>query len=128
MCGRLDGSVYAKAPAKTDRNITLVLESGLQDVVAPLAFEGAMNGEIFTTYMRECVAPLLRPNDVVVSMDSVRIGRGAREAVQARGARYPFCPVLAGPVAGGELREQGQRGAPRTVQGSTTPWGRASGG
>lgn len=114
---------YAKAPGKTDPNITLVLGLGLQGVVAPLAFEGAMNGEIFTQYMRECVAPLLTPNDVVV-VDGLGAHRtrGAREAVQARGARYrilpPYSPDLS-PVenCGSKIKEALRAAAARTVQG-----------
>lgn len=105
----------------------------MQGVVAPLAFEGAMNGHLFTTYMREHVAPTLRPNDVVV-VDGLGAHRtrGAREAVEARGARFrilpPYSPDLS-PVenCGSKIKEALRAAAARTVQGVYDAMGQAIG-
>jgi transposase len=122
-----------KAPCNTGSNITLVVGLSLQGVVAPLAFEGAMNGDIFTAYMREHVAPTLSPEDVVV-VDGLGAHRtrGAREAVEARGARYcilpPYSPDLS-PVenCGSKIKEALRAAAARTVQGVYDAMGEAIG-
>jgi transposase len=57
---------YGKAPVNVGKAITLILGIGLQGVVAPLAFEGAMNGHIFGSYISEQVVPLLPPDAIVV--------------------------------------------------------------
>jgi transposase len=122
-----------KAPGNTGSNLTLVMGLSLNGVVAPLAFEGAMNGDIFTQYMRECVAPTLSPNDVVV-VDGLGAhrARGARQAVEARGARYrilpPYSPDLS-PVenCGSKIKEALRAAAARTVQGVYDAMGHAIG-
>jgi hypothetical protein len=79
---------WGKAPCNTDPNITLVMGLGLRGLVAPLAFEGAMDGIAFTTYVREGLAPHLQPGDVVV-VDGLGAhrARGVREALRARRVR-----------------------------------------
>jgi hypothetical protein len=46
-----------KAPCNSGSNLTLMMGLSVHGVVAPLTFEGAMNGEIFTACMREQVVP-----------------------------------------------------------------------
>jgi len=87
---------YARAPS-TERAraavpfnpgpaITLVMALGLSGVVAPCAFEGAMNGHVFGLYMAEQVIPQLPPNAIVV-VDNLPAhhSEDAREALEARG-------------------------------------------
>lgn len=113
---------YGKAPNYTDPNITLVLGLGLRGIVAPLAFEGTMDGHLFEQYVRRVVAPELQPGDVVVfdGLPAHR-ARGAREAVEARGAEYrplpPYSPELS-PVeeCGSKIKGAVRAEAPRTVE------------
>ena len=113
---------YGKAPNCTDPNITLVIGLGLRGLFAPFAFEGAMNGDLFEQYVREQVAPLLRPGDVVVwdNLGAHRV-KGAREAVEARGAKVlplpPYSPELS-PVeeCGSKIKGAVRAEAPRTVE------------
>jgi transposase len=124
---------YGKAPNCTDPNITLVLGLGLRGVVAPIAFEGGMNGNIFEQYVRDHVAPLLLPGDVVVwdGLGSHRI-TGALEAVVARGAELwplpPYSPEMS-PVeeCGSKIKQAIRSEAPRTVQAVYDAMGRAIG-
>lgn len=124
---------YGKVPNCTDPNLTLVLGLGLRGIVAPLAFEGAMNGAIFEQYVREQVAPLLQPDDVVVwdGLGSHRV-KGARDAVEARGAECrplpPYSPQLS-PVeeCGSKLKEALRAEEPRTRQAVYEAMGRAIG-
>jgi transposase len=124
---------YGKAPNCTDPNITLVLGLGLRGILAPIAFEGAMNGNIFEQYMREHVAPLLQPDDVVV-WDGLGAHRvmGAREAVEARGAKVlplpPYSPELSpAEECGSKIKSAVRAEAPRTVEAVYGAMGRAIG-
>jgi transposase len=62
-------------------------------MVAPMLIEGAMNGELFLAYVEQCLAPTLKPNDIVV-MDNVAIHRvaGVVEAIEAAGATLRYLP------------------------------------
>src|SRR5262249_21421592 len=59
---------------------------GLSGIVAPCAFEGAMNGHIFGLYMAEQVIPQLPPNaTIVVDNLSAHHSEDARDALEAHG-------------------------------------------
>ncbi len=62
-------------------------------MVAPMLIEGPMNGELFLAYVEQCLAPTLKPNDIVV-MDNVAIHRvaGVVEAIEAAGATLRYLP------------------------------------
>ena len=55
--------------------------------------KGAMNGEIFRTYIARCLVPTLKRGDIVV-MDNVATHRvaGVREAIEAAGASLRYLP------------------------------------
>lgn len=63
----------------------------LDGLTAPMVLDGAMNGEAFVAYVRQVLAPTLRPSSVVV-LDSLPAHKvkGAREAIEAAGARLLF--------------------------------------
>jgi transposase len=79
--------VVDKVPTNYGDNYTLVYGLRLRGVSAPLLFPGAMNGTIWNTYVLHCLAPRLRPGDVVV-FDGVGAHRTmlARAAIARRGA------------------------------------------
>ena len=56
-------------------------------VVAPMVFDGAMNGEIFRFYIATQLGPTLSPGDVVI-MDNLAAHKvsGVRELIEACGA------------------------------------------
>jgi transposase len=62
-------------------------------LTAPLAVNGAINGELFLDYVERVLAPTLKPADVVI-MDNLRVHKmvGVREAIEAAGARLLFIP------------------------------------
>ena len=65
--------------------ITLVMALGLSGIVAPCAFEGAMNGHVFGLYMAEQVIPQLPPNAIVVVDNlSAHHSEDARDALEAQ--------------------------------------------
>ena len=76
----------AAVPFNPGPATTLVMVLGLSGVVAPCAFEGAMNGHIFGLYLAEQVIPQLPPNAVVV-VDNfpAHHSEDARQALEAHG-------------------------------------------
>jgi transposase len=62
-------------------------------IIAPLVLDGPMTGEAFLAYVRQFLAPELKPGDVVV-MDNLAAhkGAGVAEAVKAAGASILYLP------------------------------------
>ena len=88
-----DARVVDSVPENHGRNLTTVAALGLSGMEAPLIFEGAMNGEIFRTYVEQNLAPTLHSGDVVI-MDNLPAHKvnGVVELIQARGAKVLFLP------------------------------------
>jgi len=80
-------------------SVTLVAGLRLSGVVAPFAFEGAMDAPTFRAYVEQLLAPSLRPGDVVI-WDHLKPheDKAARAAVEWAGARVeplpPYSPDL----------------------------------
>ena len=64
-----------------------------EGLTAPLAVDGAINGELFVAYVEQVLVPTLKPGDVVI-MDNLRVHKaaGVREAIEAAGAKRLFIP------------------------------------
>lgn len=62
-------------------------------MVAPMLIQGPMNGELFLAYVEQCLAPTLKPNDIVV-VDNLASHKvvGVEEAIEAAGATLRFLP------------------------------------
>jgi transposase len=62
-------------------------------IVAPLALDRPMTGELFRAYVVQVLAPALTPGDVVV-MDNLSAHKvaGVREAIEAVGASVLYLP------------------------------------
>ena len=62
-------------------------------VTAPFTIDGAINGEVFLTYIRRILAPTLRKGDIV-AMDNLGSHKipGVREAIEAMGATLVYIP------------------------------------
>lgn len=67
------------------------LDGVMQD--ATIVIDGPMDAATFLAYTQQCLAPLLRPGDVVV-MDNLSSHKaaGVREAIQAAGATLWYLP------------------------------------
>lgn len=78
------------------RNNTFIagLRSGRID--APMLIEGAMDGDAFTAWVEQMLAPTLRMGDIVIC-DTLSLHKNAkaRAAIEARGAglRLPHPPI-----------------------------------
>ena len=60
---------------------------------APCVLDGSMSGNKFLAYVEQCLAPTLKPEDIVV-MDNLPAHKvpGIREAIEARGATLRYLP------------------------------------
>jgi transposase len=65
----------------------------LDGTQAPLMFQGTLNGEVFTIYVKDILAPTLKPGDIVVldNLSSHKV-KGALEPIYQRGATVLFLP------------------------------------
>jgi transposase len=90
-------------------------------LVAPLVVDGAMNGELFRAYVRQHLAAVRRPGDLVV-MDNLPSHKvsGVAEAIRGAGADLvylpPYSPDL-NPIEQvfGKAKAEIRRRKPRTV-------------
>jgi transposase len=92
-------------------------------VTAVMTVDGALNGELFVAYVRECLVPALRPGDVVV-LDNLAVHKRAeaRELIEGAGASVMFLPPYSpdlNPIemAFSKLKAALRKAKERTVQG-----------
>jgi len=87
---RVDGPV----PHGHWKVVTLTAAVRLGGVGACLAFDGATDAAAFETYLERCLAPTLKPGDIVV-MDNLACHKTAEAArlVAAAGAELRFLPA-----------------------------------
>jgi transposase len=95
--------LYGRAP--TDERIndyvpdvrfereSIISGMSLNGIQAPMQFSGTLNGNVFTTYVKECLAPTLRPGNIVL-MDSLSSHKvsGALDPIYEKGATVLFIP------------------------------------
>ena len=62
-------------------------------LTAPMVLDGPLNGCVFREYVRQILAPTLRPGDIVV-MDNLSSHKaaGVKEAIEAAGATLVYLP------------------------------------
>jgi transposase len=75
------------------KTATLVVGLRMSGLTAPAVIDGALDGATLLAYARQRLVPTLRAGDVVVmdNLPSPRRG-GAREAIEAAGARLLYLP------------------------------------
>lgn len=80
-------------PQNYGENVTMLGALSLSGVEALMTVNGAADGDIFSVFVREVLAPTLRAGDVVI-WDNLGAHRSAsvRGAVEARGASVVFLP------------------------------------
>ncbi len=85
--------VVSDVPLGEWQTITFVAALRHNKMTAPMVIEGAMTGEIFRTYVEQCLVPALRRNDVVM-IDNYRAHKvaGVREAIEKAGATIRYLP------------------------------------
>ena len=58
--------LIGRVPFGTWETLTFVAGLRCDELTAPLVIEGAMNGDIFRSYVEQCLAPTLSRGDIVV--------------------------------------------------------------
>ena len=82
-----------RAPHGHWRTLTFIAALRADRIDAPCVFNGPINGEAFTAYVEQVLAPTLSPGDVVI-LDNLgsHKGRAARAAIRKAGAHMIFLP------------------------------------
>ena len=91
--GPTDQRVHYSAPQGHWKTTTFVAAFRLGGLFAPLVIDGALNGELFAAYVRQQLAPQLRPGDILVldNLPTHKV-RAAVDAVHAVDARVLYLP------------------------------------
>lgn len=95
LCGRSQRGqrLVDKTPHGHWKTSTLIAGLRSDGVVAPVVFEGPINGLSFRAYLEQALVQVLRPGDIVV-MDNLSSHKvaGVREAIEAAGATLRYLP------------------------------------
>lgn len=85
--------VIEAVPDTRFHRTTILSSVRLDGTIIPLVFEGALNGSIFNAYVTQCLAPSLKPGDIVV-MDNLSSHKvsGIVATIEAMGASVLFLP------------------------------------
>jgi len=83
----------ARVPHGHYQTSTLISGVRLEGPCAPWLFGGPMSGEMFLAWVRQGLAPTLRPGDLVIldNLSTHKI-RGVREGIEAARARLLYLP------------------------------------
>jgi transposase len=82
-----------KAPRNWGKNVTLISSIGLEGMGPTMSIEGSSDTESFGLYMRDILAPRLKPGRIVL-MDnlSVHKSKWVRDLVEGRGCQLWLLP------------------------------------
>jgi transposase len=112
----------ARVPHGRYETRTLISAIRLEGACAPWLFQGPMDGEMFLAWMRQGLAPALRPGDVVI-LDNLATHKiqGVREVIEAVGARLRYLPPSSpdfNPIEpmGSKIKQILRSHAPRTAE------------
>ena len=85
--------LVAHAPFGDWGTLTFVAALRHDKMTAPMVMEGSMTGEMFRTYIKQCVVPTLQRNDIV-TMDNLAAHKvaGIQEAIENAGATLRYLP------------------------------------
>lgn len=85
--------LVAKTPHGHWKTTTLIAALGLEGIRCSTVVDGAVNADVFESFVEHVLAPELRPGDVVV-MDNLSSHKRARtrRMIEATGAQLEFLP------------------------------------
>lgn len=80
-------------PGHWGTNLTVTGALSLQGPMALMTLKGALDGDAFKVYVKDCLLPNLKPGHVVV-MDNLSVHKinGIRELIESKGARLLYLP------------------------------------
>jgi len=89
-CGH---QLHDKVPHGHWRTLTFLAALRCDRIDAPLVLDGPINGNSFTAWVDQFLAPTLKPGDIVI-MDNLGSHKGTavRQLIRAAGARLLFLP------------------------------------
>ena len=113
--------LVAKVPHGHWKTTTFVAGLRKGGITAPFVVDAPMNGEIFLTYLEQCLVPTLSPGEIVM-MDNLPAHKvaGVRETIEATGATLrrlpPYSPDL-NPIeqSFAKLKDQLRKAAERSI-------------
>ena len=81
-------------PVEYGGSISVISALSLRGILAPMTIEGAVNSEVFDLYVEHCLAPALRPGDIVF-LDNVRFHYSERAVnlIKAARGRVEYLPA-----------------------------------
>ena len=87
------GRVRQGAPLHSGASVTVIGALTVKGLEAVMTVEGALNQEVFATYLDQVLGPTLAAGDVVV-LDNLPVHKvaGMRQRIEAYGARMLFLP------------------------------------
>ena len=85
--------VVADKPCNPGSNISLVGALGSKGVTATMLVEGAIDGDAFKAFVKQALAPTLKPGDLVL-MDNLRVHKvtGIQEIIHRKKAKLCYLP------------------------------------
>ena len=85
--------LIGRAPHGRWRTLTFIAALRMDRIDAPCVFDGPINGELFTLYVEQVLAPTLAKGELVI-LDNLgsHKGKPARNAIRAKGAHLMFLP------------------------------------
>jgi transposase len=91
--GILGARVIDYVPDVRFERISILSSVRLSGALAPLVFEGSLNGGLFKEYVSKCLAPTLQKGDIVI-MDNLTSHKvkGVAELIMASGAHVVYLP------------------------------------
>ena len=85
--------LVAKVPHGHWKTATFLAALRNDRIEAPCLFDGPINGERFLAYVKQFLAPRLKPGDIVIlDNPGSHKGKAVRQALRAAGARLLFLP------------------------------------
>ena len=117
------GTPARRDPSRPLENDDFRGRTELEEIVAPLVFDGPINAQVFEAYVEQFLAPTLRAGDVVV-MDNLSSHKRpkVRDLIEATGAHLLYLPPYSpdfNPIENmfSKLKALLRKAAERTVEG-----------
>ncbi len=84
---------YAKKPCNKGVKLSVIGALGLNEMVTALSIEGAVNGHVFSVFIKEMLVPKLKSGQIVL-MDNLSAHKvdGIQEAIEVKGAKLQYFP------------------------------------
>lgn len=122
---------FFKVPRNRSKNTTLLASMGWEGMGPSMVVEGSTTKEVFESYIKHFLAPVLRPGQLVV-MDNLGAHKGVRvrELIESRGCKLLYLPPYSSdynPIeeAFSKIKGSLRRVGPRTREGLVEAMGSA---